>query len=545
MVEQTPDAAQSCSGQRLDELFQAAANWLETNVAAVNALNVFPVPDGDTGINMLLTIRSGLKRTTEALAGDPALGAGAVSAELGRGALMGARGNSGVILSQYLGGFAQGMTGVDMAAAADVARALTTAADAAYGAMSNPVEGTILTVARSAGNAAAASAERPDLSETWSAAAEAAEEAVARTPDLLPVLAQAGVVDSGGQGLALLLRAAASALAGTSPGMPLEATGVVGIDQTWLADQQQAEWGYCTEFVVLEPRVSPDEMRTAMAAFGDSESIVSGDGLIRVHIHTESPEEALAHAETAGELEQVSIRNMDQQHEQFLAGHTAGVDAPVSGVIAVAAGVGFVRVLRSLGAGAIIWGGQSMNPSAEEIAEAADSLPTDQVIVLPNNRNIVATAQLADEISSKTLSVVESVAMPEGIAALLAFNPYDDADANQSRMAAATGQVLWGEVTRAVRSGSIGDVSYEAGQAIGLYRGVLVSARSSPEEAAADLVRRMEPEDGSVLTLYYGAEATEKAADEVAQTVAGDVAGLEVEVVEGAQPLYPYIVAIE
>ena len=547
MAERTPGAPQSCSGQVLGGLFQAAADWLETNAAAVNALNVFPVPDGDTGTNMLLTIRSGLRRTTEALAGDPGLGAGIVSAELARGALMGARGNSGVILSQYLGGFARGLDGIDAAEATDIARALTSAAEAAYGAMSNPVEGTILTVARSAGDAAAeaAGADRPDALKTLMAAAGAAEEAVARTPELLPVLAQAGVVDSGGQGLAILMRAAAAALAGTSPGTPLEAAGAVGIDQAWLAEQPQADWGYCTEFVVTEPRVTPDEMRAAMAAFGESESIVSGDGLIRVHIHTSSPEEALAHAETAGALEQVSIRNMDQQHEQFLAGHTAGVDAPVCGVVAVAAGVGFVRILRSLGAGAIIWGGQSMNPSAEEIAEAADSIPAEQVIVLPNNRNIVATALLADELSAKSLTVVESVAMPEGVAALLSFGPYDDAGANRARMAAAAGRVVWGEVTRAVRSGAIGGVSYETGQAIALLRGELVSARPSPEEAAADLVHGMEPEEGAVLTLYYGAEATASAADELAQAIAGSLANVEVEVVEGGQPLYPYVVSVE
>ena len=545
MAEPTPNPVQSCSGKQLDELFQAAADWLETNVNAVNALNVFPVPDGDTGTNMLLTIRSGLRRTTEALAEDSTLPAAAVSTEFARGALMGARGNSGVILSQYLGGFADGLAGVEMATSTDMARALTSAADAAYGAMSNPVEGTILTVARSAGVAASIAAQRVDLSETLIAAAESAQEAVARTPDLLPVLAQAGVVDSGGQGLAILLRAAASALTGTSPGTPLEATEIVGIDQAWLAEQPQADWGYCTEFVVLEPRVSPDEMRVAMATFGESESIVSGEGLIRVHIHTALPEEALTHAETAGTLEQVSIRNMDQQHEQFLAGHTAGVDAPVCGVIAVAAGVGFVRILRSLGAGAIIWGGQSMNPSAEEIAEAADSIPADQVIVLPNNRNIVATARLANGISSKTLAVIECVAMPEGIAALLSFNPYSDANTNHARMTAATGRVLWGEVTRAVRSGNIGGVAYEAGQAIALYRGDLVSANPSPEDAAADLIRRMEPEDGSVLTIYYGAEATAESADALAQSVESGIAAVEVEIVEGGQPLYTYIVAVE
>ncbi len=547
-MEPTSDAHGITSGGRLRALFLVATDWLEINVPAVNALNVFPVPDGDTGTNMLLTLRSGLRHANEALDDSSVFGSGRFAAEFARGALMGARGNSGVILSQYLTGFAQALDGVNDAIPADIARALTEAADAAYGAMSNPVEGTILTVARAAADGASAAVGEyttADPAATLLAAAEAAEAAVERSPQLLPVLAEAGVVDSGGQGLALLLRAMTATLSGDDLGPPMESAEPVTIDQSWLANQQQEEWGYCTEFIVLDPLVSGDEMRAAMATFGESESIVSGDGMIRVHIHTASPEEALGHAETTGRLEQVSIRNMDQQHEQFVAGHSSGVDAPVCGVIAVAAGVGFVRVLRSLGAGAIIWGGQSMNPSAEEIAEAADSIPQTQVIILPNNRNIVATAKLAGSISSKSLSVVDSVALPEGIAALLAFNPYEDAHGNTARMADAIGEVMWGEVTRAVRSGSSGTVSYEEGQAIALFRGDLIAANTSAEHAAIDLIQKMGPEEGSVLTIYHGAGATAQTAEEVADQVTQQVQEIEVEVVEGGQPLYPYIVSLE
>ena len=546
-LERIPGPPDSCTGLQLRDLLRAATEWLEINVPAINALNVFPVPDGDTGANMLLTLRSGLRRAGEVLGNGPEFDVATLTAEVARGALMGARGNSGVILSQYLNGFARALDGVSSATAEDLARALSGASDAAYSAMSNPVEGTILTVSRSAGDAAvsAAGAETGTVAVTLLAAAEAAQAAVERTPELLPVLAEAGVVDSGGQGLALLLRAAAAARTGADPGPRLEATQHVAIDQTWLAEQQGTDWGYCTEFVVLEPRVTGDEMRAAMAAFGESESIVTGDGLIRVHIHTASPEEALGHAETTGRLEQVSIRNMDQQHEQFVAGHSAGVDAPVSGVVAVAAGVGFVRVLRSLGAGAIIWGGQSMNPSAEEIAETADSIPAQDVIVLPNNRNIVATARLAAEVSRKSIRVVDSVALPEGIAALLAFNPYEDAGANTPRMVEAMAQVSWGEVTHAVRSGRIGDVPYQTGQAIALLRGELVAVGASAEEAVIDLIERMEPEEGSVLTVYCGAGITAQAGEDLVGRIASETPGLEVEVVEGSQPLYPYIVSLE
>ena len=521
---------------------------METNCAAVNALNVFPVPDGDTGTNMLLTLRTASREASGAMVeeGDDA-DAGFAAEALARGALLGARGNSGVILSQYLRGLAGGVAGVKVLAAADLAHALTEAAAAAYGAMSNPVEGTVLTVARDAALAAETAAGLPDATfrRTFIAAAAAAEDSVMRTPDLLPLLREAGVVDSGGQGLALILRGAASAFAGVDPGPALVAGGALEIDATWLRQQTGVEWGFCTEFVLFDPTVSTADFRATMSRFGDSESIVEGVGLIRVHIHTGMPEEALAEAESSGRLEQVSIRNMDQQHAQFIAEQTAGVDAPACGVVAVAAGVGFVRVMRSLGAAAIIWGGQSMNPSAEEIAEAADSLPMSDVVILPNNKNIVPTAELARSLSPKSLRVVPTLSLPQGIAALLAHNPYQDARANAARMIEASDGVSWGEVTVAVRRGSLGEVSYDVGQSIALLGGDLIAAADSRDAALLQLVVAMAPGVGSLLTLYRGAGVSQDEADAAASAARSRHEGLDVEVVDGGQPLYPYVVSLE
>jgi DAK2 domain fusion protein YloV len=544
----TPTAGQGCTGPELLRLIAAAAGWLETNAAAVNALNVYPVPDGDTGTNMLLTLRTALREAQKAADGDVA----AVAEAIARGALMGARGNSGVILSQYLQGLARGLRGVSvLLQGKELAEALAEAARAAYGAMSKPVEGTMLTVARAAGDSAQAAAlgRAASLTETFFAAAEAAEEAVSRTPDLLPVLKEAGVVDSGGQGLALLLRAAANTYGGLDLGPALQTAGATFIDESWLERQSAIggrTWGFCTEFVLVEPQIQAEAVRALTATFGESESIVEGTGIVRVHLHTTTPEEVLAKFETLGRLEQVSIRDMDQQHQQFLAGHDSRMEAPVTGLVAVAAGPGFVRLFRSLGASAIIWGGQTMNPSAEEIAEAAESINTVDVVVLPNNKNIIPTAEVARGLArSKRLHVVPTVSLVQGVASAVGYNSQQDARANVARMTEDFRTVRWGEVTHAVRDGRMGALSFRQGQAIGLLEGDLVTAQATAQEAVIELVTQMAPPPGSLLTLYYGAGVTAHEADAASSAIAESWGEVEIEVIDGGQPLYPYLVSLE
>lgn len=539
-MSQAAPSEEACTGPVFYRLIAAAASWLETNSAAVNALNVYPVPDGDTGTNMVLTLRTALREAEKSQEENVSVVASAIA----RGALLGARGNSGVILSQYLQGLARGLSATSVLSAADLAAALEEAANAAYGAMSNPVEGTMLTVARVAGEHARRTSDG-SLGETFVAAAEGAEQAVEETPELLPVLKAAGVVDSGGQGLALLLRAVANVYTGRGFGPPLEATTLLSVNATWLEDQDEEEWGFCTEFVLIDPTVPTDVIRGKMAAFGRSESIVEGDGIVRVHLHTATPEDVLTEAGALGGLEQVAIRDMDQQHKQFVADHTSDGEALQCGMVTVATGPGFVRLMRSLGAGAIIWGGQTMNPSAEEIAEAVESIPSQELIVLPNNKNIIAACELAKDLTTKRLHILPTVSVLQGVTSLLAYNPADGADPNLDRMQDALQAIRWAEVTHAVRSGDMDGVAYKEGQAIGLLEGDIVTAYETPLETVCDLVQRMQPPPDALATLYYGAGISKEEAQATADAVVSAYPEVEVEVIDGGQPLYPYLVSLE
>ena len=539
----TSGGDRTLDGQGLLEALTGGAEWLQTNVDAVNALNVYPVPDGDTGTNMMLTIQTALRDAQE----NPGDGTvGAMSHTIGQGALRGARGNSGVILSQYLKGLAQGLDGVGVMDGPALAKGLQAASDAAYGAMSKPVEGTMLTVGREAGEAANASGSA-DVIATLRAAADEADASTARTPELLPVLASAGVVDSGGQGIAVLLRGALSRLTGEDPGPALEAPTISTIDPSLYAGGEGEEWGYCTEFVLMEPTSNMDTVRATMALFGESESIVEGDGLIRVHLHTSEPEVVLTEAEGMGRLEQVSIRDMDQQHQQFLAGHGEDIEDVVCGVVSVASGPGFVRIMRGLGAGSIIWGGQSMNPSAEEIAEAVESIPAPDIIILPNNKNIAATAEVSrDLIHTKTVTVLPTESVQQGIAALLTYTATDTVNDNLDGMQGAVDELRWAEVTFAVRSGQAGDVTYAAEQPIGLLEGDLVVSGETPEAVAQSLVELIAPEGEMIVTLYYGAGITEEQAESAAEAISAVCPDdVEVEIQNGGQPLYPYLISVE
>ncbi len=530
-------------GQGLLAALAGGAEWLQANVDAVNALNVYPVPDGDTGTNMMLTLQTALRDANE----NPGDGTvGAIAAVIGQGALRGARGNSGVILSQYLKGLAQGLDGVETMDGPALARGLQAASGAAYSAMSKPVEGTMLTVGREAGEAANASGSA-DVIETLRAAADEADASTARTPELLPVLASAGVVDSGGQGIAVLLRGALARLTGEDPGPALEAPTIATIDPSLYSGEEGEAWGYCTEFVLIEPSSNMDSIRATMALFGESESIVEGDNLVRVHLHTSEPETVLAEAEGMGRLEQVSIRDMDQQHQQFLAGHGEDIENVACGVVSVAAGPGFVRIMRGLGAGSIIWGGQSMNPSAEEIAEAVESIPAPDIIILPNNKNIAATAEVSrDLIHTKTITVLPTESVQQGIAALLTYSATDSVENNLEGMRGAVDELRWAEVTYAVRDGQSGDVAYTAEQPIGLLEGELVVSGETPEAVAQSLVERIAPVGEHLVTIYYGAGVTEEQAESAAEAVRAVCSDeVEVEVQGGGQPLYPYLISVE
>lgn len=552
------ERATACDGRRLLAALGAAATWLEAHRASVDALNVFPVPDGDTGTNMTMTLDAALREAE----GSPAHEAGVIAERAAYGALMGARGNSGVILSQLLRGFARALHNQRRIGAQELAAALAAAAETAGRAVMKPVEGTILTVAAAAAGAANEAAGRSDtLLSVLDAALEEARAAVARTPEQLPILQQAGVVDAGAQGYLLILEGASRYL----HGRPLrEDHAIAALDSLHMAHVTHGDdYGYCTEFVVVGPDLDAATMRDAIAALGDSTLVVGDEGIVRVHVHTEDPGRILSYAAPLGRLHKVKIESMQDQHDRFVAqaeeasaGMATEPTLPppstaatamqgLTGVVAVAPGEGLADVFRSLGAGAVVLGGQTMNPSTAELLAAIDALPQNEVLLLPNNGNVLLVAGQARTFSRKTVTIVPARTVPQGMAALVAYSPDADLAANAAAMEQAAGEVHTGEVTVAVRDAQLDGLSVRVGQVLGLLDDQAVVAGSDRAAVALDLMERMGAAEAEVLTVYYGKDAPEDEANALAERARERYQGLDVEVVAGGQPYYPYIMSIE
>ncbi len=552
MTTETP-----CDGRRLLSTLSAAASWLDGHKASVDALNVFPVPDGDTGGNMSQTLSAAAR---EAHA-SPSHAVGEIAERASYGALMGARGNSGVILSQLLRGFSRALKGKKDIAPVDLAAAFTAAAETAGRAVMKPVEGTILTVARDAAAAAAAAAERGDhLVAVLDAALAEARAAVARTPDQLPVLKQAGVVDAGGQGYVLVLEGCSRALHGLSTHVEGTVAAPFGPLHNHLRGAQvdHAEgYGYCTEFVVVGPSLDAMTTRDKIALLGDSLIVVGEEGIVRVHVHTADPGRVLSYAGSLGALHKIKIDNMQTQHDAFvqredvqpaLPNRVATIPAyPVGvvGVVAVAPGEGLAEVFRSLGADRVVSGGQTMNPSTAELLEAIDALPQEQVVLLPNNSNVLLTADQAQRLTKKSVIVVPARTIPQGVAAMLAYKQDGALEENAGVMGEATTTVSTGEVTVAVRDARLDVVSVRVGQALGLLDGEAVVSGPSCEAVALDLLDRMGGAEAEIATIYYGSDVDADAAQQLADAAAVRFPSLEIEMVAGGQPHYPFIMAVD
>jgi DAK2 domain fusion protein YloV len=548
---------ESLNGGQLRDMFAAATAWLERNAEAVNAINVFPVPDGDTGTNMYLTMRSILEEAQSC----PTDSAGDILAAMSRGALMGARGNSGVILSQIIRGLAHAGEGVAVLTPSGLARGLEEGSAQAYKALTKPVEGTILTVIREVAEAVreALLAGDRDIIGLLDVAETAARQAVAQTPSLLPVLAEAGVVDAGGQGLLHLLEGMVRHLKGE----PLEVAVPVGtgaIEQEWLTVTQQLHqreeslYGYCTEFLIGGRDLDPDGLREGILELGDSVLVVGDERLVRVHVHTDDPGAALSTGSRAGSLHQVKVDNIRVQAERFLEMHEARVPAAVTpppeavaiASVAVAAGQGLAEVLRDIGASSIVSGGPTMNPSAQEILAAIEACPAQEVIVLPNDKNIVMAARQAAELSKKRVGVVPTKSLPQGIAALLALRQDLDLEANLQAMEEARQAVRTIEVCRAIRSTSLKGVKVRQGEAIAIVDDELKLAVATPEEAVKKALAGLPMmEEASLITLYYGADTTREQAQALAEELRQAYPHHEVEVAYGGQPHYQYIASRE
>ena len=537
-------------GPTLRTAFTDACSLLKRHVQVVNAINVFPVPDGDTGTNLHLTLRVGVEELAQTHGDDLAEAAQA----LAHGTLMGARGNSGVILSQILQGFAAALDGRREADGPALAAALSAAADAAYSALSEPVEGTILTVMR---EAARAVAEEPPatVEETLARASAAAREAVDRTPELLPVLKEAGVVDAGGLGLFVILEGLLRSIRGEP--LDVDLAPEVAVEAGWrseaasLHQAQSGESGYCTEFMVDGTGLEPAAVRERLASLGSSLLVVGGGGLLRVHLHTARPDDALAYGRTLGELSQVKVDNLEAQIQRFVSEEPPPVTTTAGiGVVAVAAGEGIEAAFRSVGVTDLVRGGQTMNPSAGEILEAIAACPAEQVVVLPNNKNIVAAAQQAAQQSSKQVTVVPSRSIPQGIAAVLALNPDLPFEANAEAMERTLASVRSAEVTRAVRATTIEGRRIELGQAIGVVDGTLRVVTDDIESAVHACVEEMRssqasPAGVSLLTIYAGRDVRDEDAKALVAALRTGYPDLEIELVAGGQPHYPYLLSLE
>lgn len=551
MKEQTSSALDA---QDFRQLILAGAGCLEANADAINALNVFPVPDGDTGINMLLTLRA----ATSAEVPDAASATvGSMSSAIARGALLGARGNSGVIFSQFMKGLAGGLAECERADGAAFATALQAAADAGYQAVGNPVEGTMLSVMRAAAEAVHPPDGTTDAPDVLRAAYEAAERALAYTPEQLPVLKQAGVVDAGGQGVVAFLAGMVNLVSEeqivlriTAPEGGLKSA-AANVSHEFLEHTEDEMYGYCTQFVVQGEGLDPDAVRERVMTMAMSTVVVGDDRIVRVHAHAEDPGPLLSMGAALGALDQINIQNMDLQHQEFMSLHGYGEDAPEQteatelAVIPVAPGDGIARVFLSLGAVATVSGGQTMNPSAADIIAAVQKTNAAFTIVLPNNKNIVLAAEQAAELSGTPIAVVPSRNVAQGMAAMLAFNPDLDGEENAEAMRGALDSVRSGEVTTAVRSTTIDGVDVQEGQAIAILDGELAAAAASPNDALAAMLDAAELDDGALVTLFYGAGLAEETVEAAAEAIGARTGGIEVEVHEGGQPHYHYLVSIE
>lgn len=539
-------------GQVLKKLVEAGLAWLRANQQTVNALNVFPVPDGDTGTNMVLTMQSAYNEIDDLAYRSIGQMAGAVS----QGALMGARGNSGVILSQLWRGFARALHNQEILDGPTLVRALGEARDTAYKGVVRPVEGTILTVAKDVAAAAASALEETqEPYEILVRIVSAADESVQRTPELLPVLKQAGVVDSGGKGLFFILEGMLRFLNGEPLDAPLASVQPLSAMKLENA-MESIEPGQDYEVVVdFVPRQNLDLQKfyAALEGMGTSIQIGEGEGMYRMHIHVpiEKRYEPIDYIMGLGTITKVAMENLLAQMDQ-IEGQTGSERLELSpvepgqiAVVAVSPGRGISRVFASLGVAAIVEGGQTMNPSTKDILDAFENLPTDKIIILPNNKNIILAAQQASEVTVKQVQIVPTRNIPQGLAAMMHLNPDGDLAAVAAKMGKAMEDVICGEVTTATRSVEIDGVEVEQGQTIALLNGKLALSAASVEEACLGLLEKAGASDYELITLFYGEDLTPTEANRIADVVRAKYPSQEIELQDGGQPHYQFIIAIE
>jgi DAK2 domain fusion protein YloV len=498
---------------------------------------------------MMLTMRATIEEAFRA----PDHSAAGVASAMARGALMGARGNSGVILSQIWRGLARKLEKKEAFNARELADALEEAAKTAYKGVSNPVEGTMLTVMKDTASAARAEVKQgeDDILCVMEAAVAAAAESVAHTPNLLKVLKDAGVVDAGGQGLYTILEGSLRYLRGETETMRLRKPQIIVSELPSAAPVPQASpavevpYGYCTEFLLKGEKLAPETIRKRLEKKGESLIVVGDDSNVRIHIHTLNPGAVMQFAAKLGTMHQVSIRNMDEQHQDFLEMQKERMPTADTAVVAVASGEGLIDVFGSLGAAAVVPGGQTMNPSTKDILQAVESTFSDNVIILPNNKNIIATAEQVQSLTQKKVLVVPTRTIPQGVVALLAFDYEADFKANAEIMEKALPAVKTIEVTRAVRPARINGLKIKKKQPIGLLDGNLIAVGDTNIDVIDQLLSRLDLEKAEVVTIYYGADADVAEVEKIGENITGGHPQVQIEIIRGGQPYYCYIISIE
>lgn len=556
------------------KMVQAASQKLNQRAEFINSLNVFPVPDGDTGTNMSLSMASGAKYERE----ETSTKVGDLASALAKGLLMGARGNSGVILSQIFRGFSKAVADKESLTANDLAAALAAGAQTAYKAVMKPTEGTILTVIRKAAGAGKEAVKTTDdICEVMDAVVTAAEAALKSTPDLLPVLKQVGVVDSGGQGLTFVLEAFSDSLSGkvdeSQDYVPDDAEMDSMIDAAHhqsvqgQLDPNDIKYGYCTEIMVrigdgklVDHKFDYDTFYEYLAKLGDSLLVINDDEIVKVHVHTEHPGDVMTWGQRFGALIKVKVDNMrlqqetimehDKEDEAQAAAEPAlpsqpQVDMHGYAIISVSSGDGIGKLFKGLGVTDIIAGGQTMNPSTADIVKAVNDSGAQQALVLPNNKNIFLAAEQAAEVADVPVKIIHSQTISQGMTAMLAFNAEADLDDNQAAMEETLSTVVSGQVTHAVRDTTIDGLEIKKDDYMGLVDGKIVITNPDRDTAALDMVKAMLDEDSELVTIIYGKDSTKTDADHLAAKVQELDDELEIEIHEGDQPVYPFLVSVE
>ncbi|MDU5806114.1 MAG: DAK2 domain-containing protein [Peptoniphilus harei] len=548
------------NGPLLKEIFKGAVNYLISMKEEVNALNVFPVPDGDTGTNMSLTSKSALKQI-DSLEGD--FTAGDVSAAAARGALMGARGNSGVILSQLLRGFSEGLEGIDEATTSDLAHAFKKASETTYKAVMKPIEGTILTVGRETADFAIRHYKKAEDPITFlEDVIVEANKSLDNTPNQLEVLKEAGVVDAGGKGLVVLLEGGLKVLKGEDIADQSE-------DETLKKKAQKEvqfteadtslKYGYCTEFIINTDYEDIDALREKISPLGDCLLVVGGGGthLIKVHVHTNDPGIVLQHACELGLLQDIKIDNMRYQHREVLFDDAEVAEAKKReeeeevieekdySFITVSMGDGMTETFKSLGVDYVVAGGQTMNPSTEDFLKGIDKVGGKVIYLIPNNSNIILSAEQARDISEREIIVIPSKSVPQGIAAMLAFNEDASKEENQENMMEAVASVIDASITYAVRDTTINGKEIHKDDIIGIAAKDIISSGKTVFDVVTDTIDKLIDEDISLVTLFYGEDVKEEDAEKVREAIEEKYPDIDIDVIAGDQPIYYYIISLE